>query len=376
MNFVKKIPFIKLFSSIKITVTCLSLLFILTLWGTIDQVENGLYHAQEQFFNSYFFTILGFLPFPGAQLVLWILFINLLCVALTRFVYRLSHIGILIIHFGLLTYFVAAFVTLYCVEESQLTLMEKEASNVSSSYHDWEFSVWKQDGEKKHVIAYDTKFFTIGQILDFSEYGFQTLVKEYYPNAQVVSSSRDVILNVSDIQNLENLEPNKEPEKNFPGGEFLLKIKNQKDVQLLLFGGEERATSLTIGKETYHFLLRRKRHVLPITLKLIDFRKEVHPNTEIARSYKSKVEIQSNGLNREVSIFMNNPLRYKNYTFYQASYSVDAEGRESSTLAVVKNSGRLFPYIASLLTFTGLVIHFLTMAFGSRNKVRVTQKSV
>ncbi len=360
-NRLKIFPPIKVFSSLKITITCLMLLFILTWWGTIDQVENGLYHAQEQFFHSFFFLSFGWLPFPGAQLVLWILFINLVCVALTRFVYRWSRIGILIIHFGLLTYFVSAFVTLHCVEESQLTLKEGEASNVSSAYRDWELSIWKKDGGEKIITAYDAKNFKPGRILDFNEYNFEVIVKNYYPNAR---------------PDLQPIEANKEPEKNMPGGEFLVKIKNQKELPLHLFGGDEMATSLQIGQETYQCLLRHKRTTLPLTIKLIDFMKENHPNTDIARSYKSKVEIESNGLNRETIIFMNNPLRYKNYTFYQASYSVDAQGRESSTLAVVKNSGRLLPYIASLTTFVGLVVHFLSMAFGSRNKIRVREEYV
>jgi len=55
---------------------------------------------------------------------------------------------------------------------------------------------------------------------------------------------------------------------------------------------------------------------------------------------------------------MNNPLRHKDLTFYQASYSIDSQGREASTLAVVKNSAQLLPYMASTLTFLGLVIHF------------------
>ena len=353
-NQLKNFPLIKAFSSLKITVTCLGLLFILTFWGTVDQVENGLYHAQEQFFHSFFFLAFGFVPFPGAQLVLWILFINLVCVASTRFVYRWSHLGILIIHFGLLTYFVSAFVTLHVVEESQLTLKEGEASNVSSAYHDWELSVWKQAGDKKQVIAYDAKNFKPGMVLNFNEYGFEVVVKDYYPNIQL-EPFREAV-------------PNRDPEKNTPAVAFLVKIKGQKELPLLLIGREEYPEEVEIGKENYSFALRHKRSPLPLTVKLIDFMKEVHPGTDVARSYKSKVEIESNGLNRETVIFMNNPLRYKNYTFYQASYSVDAQGRESSTLAVVKNSGRVLPYIASLTTFAGLVIHFLTMAFGARNK--------
>src|SRR5947207_6097190 len=103
---------LKILSSVRITVVCLFLLFILTFWGTVAQVQQGLYVAQERFFNSFFFLAGGFFPFPGAQLVLWILFINLLCTTIVRFSkYRKwSYAGILIIHFGLLLYFAAAYI--------------------------------------------------------------------------------------------------------------------------------------------------------------------------------------------------------------------------------------------------------------------------
>ncbi len=134
-------PIIKIFSSVKITVVCLVLLFILTLWGTIDQVNNGLYLAQARFFNSLVFTFWGFIPFPGAQLVMWVLFINLICAGLVRHQFRWSKAGIIITHTGLLLFFVAAFFTLHGVKESSITLMEGEASNVANAYHNWELSV-------------------------------------------------------------------------------------------------------------------------------------------------------------------------------------------------------------------------------------------
>ena len=97
---------------------------------------------------------------------------------------------------------------------------------------------------------------------------------------------------------------------------------------------------------------------------------ELHPNTQIARSYQSLVEVQNNEVAREVLIVMNKPLRYRDFTFYQASYAIDGLGRELSTLAVVKNSGRMLPYIASLLTFAGLALHFLTQAFKQKTKTQ------
>src|SRR5271165_4477596 len=101
---------IKFLSSLRITVTCLFLLFVLTFWGTIAQVQQGLFAAQDRFFNSFFFLAGGFIPFPGAQLVLWVFFVNLICsMILTYRKYtQWENIGLLVIHFGLIIYFFAA----------------------------------------------------------------------------------------------------------------------------------------------------------------------------------------------------------------------------------------------------------------------------
>jgi len=76
---------IKFLSSTRITVVCLFLLFILTFWGTIAQVQQGLYAAQDRFFNSFYFLAAGWIPFPGAQLVLWVLFVNLICMVILTY---------------------------------------------------------------------------------------------------------------------------------------------------------------------------------------------------------------------------------------------------------------------------------------------------
>ena len=100
-------------ASSQITVVCLFLLFILTFWGTIAQVQQGLYAAQDRFFNSFFFLAAGFIPFPGAQLVLWVLFVNLISMMIMTYkkYTQWQNAGLLIIHFGLIIYFFAAFGT-------------------------------------------------------------------------------------------------------------------------------------------------------------------------------------------------------------------------------------------------------------------------
>lgn len=363
-------PAIKFCASLKITLTCLILLFILTFWGTVDQVYNGLYLTQERFFNSFFFIFAGFIPFPGAQLVLWVLFVNLVCVALTRFVYNRDHIGITIIHGGLLLFFVAAFVTLHGVEESHLTLMEGEAANVSSAYHDWEVAVWPESGSEKDVIAYDAAGLRPGQQLKFQEYGLTLTVGHCYPNSEAYSAeggqAAGAVLNASGVGILKPVPLDKGPEKNLPG--CLLTAEGIGPV--ILYGGEDGPLKITKGGQNYFMHLRRKHFPVPFLLRLKDFTVEWYPDTEVARSYKSLVEVipPGGGGSREVLISMNKPLRYKNFTLYQSSYSVDKAGRESSTLAVVRNSGRLLPYFASFLTFGGLALYFLLMAFRAKRE--------
>jgi len=361
-------PAIKFCASLKITLACLILLFILTFWGSVDQVYNGLYLAQERFFHSFFFLSGGFIPFPGAQLVLWVFFINLVCVALTRLVYQWDQAGIIVTHFGLLLFFVAAFVTLHGVEESHLTLMEGEAANVSSAYHNWEIAAWKEIGGEKDVSAYDVEGLRPGRRLEFQE-GLTLAVDHCYSNSEAYSGAEGAgaVLSASGIQTLEPAAPNKEPEKDLPG--CVLTVEGVGPV--ILYGAEDKPLKVSRDDRDHFLQLRRKNFPLPFLLRLKDFTAEWYPNTEVARSYKSLVEVVppgGAGASREVLISMNKPLRYKNFTLYQSSYAVDKAGRESSTLAVVRNSGRLLPYFASFLTFGGLALHFLLMAFKAKLK--------
>jgi hypothetical protein len=60
-------------------------------------------------------------------------------------------------------------------------------------------------------------------------------------------------------------------------------------------------------------------------------------------------------VDREVLIYMNNPLRYGGLTFYQAGF----ENNDRTTiLTVVRNPSWLMPYISCVLMGAGLVLHF------------------
>ena len=373
----QKNPIVKFLSSIKITVACLLWLFILTFWGTVSQVDLGLYVSQEKFFHSWYFLAFDFLPLPGGQLVLWILFVNLLLNAFLRFVYRWSHAGIVVIHIGLLLYFISAFVTFHVVEESNLTLLEGEGSNLSVSYHDWEMSMWTEtEGAERTVYAFDTNHLSVGEVVHLDVFSkdqrsFDFVAKAYYPNAQAFQSQEDpesTPLNQSGITRIAPKKNEIELEKNVPGVIFEIRVADQSLGEVLLYGAESNPTRLKILDETINFQLRRKRYPLPIFVHLDKFKMEVHPGTETAKSYESEVTFTHKKVQSQARIYMNHPLRFGAYTFYQAAYSIDEEGRKRSTLAVVKNVGRWLPYITSIITFIGLALHFIVVGFSRRKR--------
>ncbi len=366
-------PVVRVLSSVRVTVVCLLLLYFLTLVGTVAQIQEGLYLAQRRYFESFFFLAFGFLPFPGAQAVMWVLFFNLLCAAAKHFVYRWQRIGIIIIHAGLLLFLVSGYMTLHTARESHLTLSEGQASNTSVAYHDWEVAIWEDTPPvdnlttSRDVISLDTRYFRRGQEMDLKELGVRWIVTEYHHNCEAYKGQgSNTIRNASGLVRFAAAPLFKEPEKNTPGGIFRITSGDSAGIDVLLYGGENIPTPVTIGFKTYNMMLRLKHFPLPFMVRLKEFKKEEHPGTQTPRSFQSLVEIEVNKAWREKLISMNEPLRYNDFTFYQASYAVDRMGLESSTLAVVKNAGRLMPYISTFVTFMGLVVHFGTAALRPR----------
>jgi hypothetical protein len=90
---------------------------------------------------------------------------------------------------------------------------------------------------------------------------------------------------------------------------------------------------------------------------LIDFRHDRYIGTDTPKNFSSQVRLIDPARNedREVLIYMNNPLRYRGETFYQASFK---RGDTATILQVVRNPGWLLPYIACTLGAVGMLVHF------------------
>jgi len=115
---------------------------------------------------------------------------------------------------------------------------------------------------------------------------------------------------------------------------------------------------------TWTLSMRPRREYLPYSLTLKDFRHDVYPGTDIPKNFSSLVQLANPaaGEERDVLIYMNQPLRYGGKAFYQASFG---KNDTLSVLQVVENPGWLLPYISCVLVGAGLVLHFAFALFRS-----------
>jgi ABC-type transport system involved in cytochrome c biogenesis permease subunit len=123
---------------------------------------------------------------------------------------------------------------------------------------------------------------------------------------------------------------------------------------------ERFAEKLTVGDKTYDLFLRFKREYKPYTLSLVDVRKDDYLASDTPRNYSSDIKIvdPESGVDEQVHIKMNDPLRYRGDTLYQSGYHKLPDG-EATTLQVVLNRGWMIPYVACMVVVIGMVAHFL-----------------
>lgn len=331
-----QIKFFRIISSLKLAVFCLALLCILVFLGTVYQTQHGLFLAQEKFFNPWI-SFIGFLPIPSAKTIMSIFFINLLFALLLRFSFSWKKFGLILSHLGILLLLFSGFLIVSFSQESFLKLYEGEAKNISDDYYKWQLI---------HVDKYSNK--TAIYDLDSLNEGFKLderlVLDSIYKNSRLFKTPF-----AGDI--LKEMPLEKEYENNTPG---LIFNKN-----IIL----EANIAKTYSDDLSLLILRRKIYKLPFSIKLLDVNRDLYPGTEIAKSYSSKILVNSNGLEREMLISMNKPFRTGLYTVFQASYGIDEDGTEYTVLAIVKNLNYSLPYLATILASLGLFIYLFQLLF-------------
>jgi len=142
------------------------------------------------------------------------------------------------------------------------------------------------------------------------------------------------------------------------------------DLGVYLFSLHLKPHELKVGDKTYQVSLRFKRNYLfsegsetPYQIELIDFQHKKYLGTNTPKDFSSYVRVidPQRNVDRKVRIWMNNPMRYANQIFYQASF--DRADDRVTTLQVVQNTSWMIPYVSLMMVAIGLLAHFgLTLA--------------
>ncbi|MBF0246040.1 MAG: hypothetical protein HQL31_12355, partial [Planctomycetes bacterium] len=250
---------LEILASLKVTVACLLVFCVLTVFGTVYQVENGIHAAKERYFTSWYFLAWSFLPVPGAKAVMGIFSINLVASLLLRIKYIWRDLGLFLTHVGLLTFCAASVWTYAFSVESHLSLREGEASNVATSSEEWELALWRDSEGMRSSSAFTLRSGSSG-VLNYDEAGIAVRIAEYHVNCSPVPGSSSDLESPSGYKGLVGAPSQQEVSYNLPGGIFEVLGARQK----ILLVGAGKAASLSCESGLWHLALQRRRQPLPV----------------------------------------------------------------------------------------------------------------
>ena len=368
LNILNKI--FRLLASYGFAIVLLFFLLLLTFFGTLEQVNQGLFEVQKKYFESYFLVHqIGPVPIflPGAYLLLALLFVNLLFGAIIRAPKQWKHPGMLIAHGGILLMLLGGLVTFQASTRGYMQLYEGQRSEEFVDYHDWEIVITELDGPqagRQHIIQHD-QFASMAPDATRTFYSddlpFDLYIEGFLRNCRPVSSMA-AAQGIDGFQ-LQPLELEKEAEMNLAGAYAIAIDKDtQESAESILFGFTQGPWVYENDGVHYSVDLRKRRYQAPFTIELTKFIHEMHPGTGMASNFESVVTKIDGDSDRQVHIRMNEPLRDQGYTFFQASFGPkNAQPGQPmfSVFEVVNNPADKWPLYACIIITFGMSLHFL-----------------
>ncbi|HKL34565.1 MAG TPA: cytochrome c biogenesis protein CcsA, partial [Tangfeifania sp.] len=130
-----------------------------------------------------------------------------------------------------------------------------------------------------------------------------------------------------------------------------------------------------LGNNTLKLAYGARKIPLSFQLYLKDFQLERYPGSNSPSSFASEVTLidKSEGIERDVRIFMNNTLMYKGYKFFQSSYDQDEKG----TILSVNHDfwGTWISYISYIMLAVGFILSLVNKNSYFRVLIRRLQSS-
>lgn len=327
--------------------------------GTLAQANMGLYEAHHTYFSAFYY-FLGPVPLPGGYTLLGLLSGGLALKFVLQSRWSQERAGIILTHLGALVLLIGGLFTAVTAREGYMLIPEGAASPYVYDYQRRELFVFENNNLLK-TFAFGDEI--LGLPFDIS-------LKDSCVNCNIIKredSAQDFgnapLHSMAQFMALKSTAEEKESEENISGMSFEISGADDQNGIYIAFEGMPKPIELTKNERNYKIIFGKQQRLLPFSIELTDFYKESYPGTDMAKDYTSEVLVHDNGAVWAATIEMNEPLRYKGYTFYQSSF-VEQPGAQATVLSVVENKGRLFPYIGAAIIALGLLMHVFIIAKG------------
>ena len=369
---------LRILSSLRLTVICLGLGMLLVFLGTLAQVHLGIHAVQARYFQS---LLIYWSPpgarwkipvLPGGYLLGTVLLVNLIAAHAVRFQLTRKKLGIILLHLGVILLLIGQLLTGLFARETQMRIDEGQTLGYSEAPREVELAVIDvTDPNFDQVVAIPEEVLARGGTIQSPTLPFTLNVRQFMGNAHLAMRSQ---------------EPQAPPSqattgfgKNIVVAEIPRTVKDdERDLSTafvevdgvegplgtwLLSNAIPDPQGFTLNGHTYELAMRQRRFYKQFALTLLDFAHDRYAGTDIPKNFSSRVRLLDfeRNENREVVISMNDPLRYRGFTFYQSGFD---NNDKTTILQVVKNPAMLLPYIACGLVALGLVVQFSMHLFG------------
>ncbi len=360
--------------SLKLATWIFILLGVLTLAGTLEQAHMSLYDVQAKYFESIVLVwwIGGSVPVPllGGYLLLTILFFNLLVGGVIRIRKGKATVGVIIAHVGILSLLLGSFVEHQFSTKGQMTLFVGETESEYASAYEWEVLIAapQGDGQREYIIPWES-FRDLGAgervVWSHDDLPFEVAISDVTRNGQP-QPARPGDTHAIDGFVLARLKPvGMGGRVNVPAVIATVHPKSGgKASRSILWGLQDYPWDTTVDGTRYFIDLRRRTWPIPFSVRLDKFEHETYPGSPMAKRYSSFVTKIDGATQDNIHITMNEPMRWRGFTFYQSDYGTkpnDPPGTpEYSTLSVVKNPADKWPeWMLYFLIAPGMALHFL-----------------
>jgi hypothetical protein len=388
---------LKVLSSLQLTVGLFALSMLLVFFGTLAQVDKGIWTVVDEYFRSWYvwvpFQLLatfgwkffefpgpgthwgGSFPLPGGWLLGGVMLVNLLAAHLTRFKLSWRRSGIILIHVGVIVLMMGELVTGLDAVESRLVLQVGETADFIE--HSRRVELAFVDPATGRAVTVTQGMLKPGTTIAHPDIPVDIEVLEYLKNTDLVAATGgddlDGVVRVDGIRHRvvpSGEQPGVKSERE-DAVAIRVKIlkKGSTDVlaeRLLSLwqypnytGRQYMAPSLEVAVDgkPVRVQLRNERIKVPYTVELLQFEHKQYAGTSTPKDFASTVRLRDpdTGDDREVRIWMNHPLSHRGETFYQHQTVL---GDSGTVLQVVKNRGWFLPYAACIIVTLGMLIHF------------------